>query len=165
MFRADGILIPHHRQYLPVVRNMFKQLLVLKCILFICLYSTSCRDEKSYVIDSITKTNIYAEFDSKSEIKVSEQWKNYKELVKVFSVTEIVKLCEHSNPIVRTYAFRHLSDIKYYDIYNILLSHLRDTSSFISVDGCVSSIQSVSDICLTKVKYNYCNRGVNRGVV
>lgn len=134
---------------------MFRQFLILACILVICFYSVGCRDKKNHAIDSISKSNIYAAHDNPRDSIITKQWKNYKELVNVFSTTEIVKLCEHSNPIVRAYAFTHLADTKYHDIYKILLDHLHDTSSLVSINGCVTKTQSVSDIYLEQVKYDY----------
>ncbi|WP_153800783.1 HEAT repeat domain-containing protein [Foetidibacter luteolus] len=117
-------------------------------------YLTSCKDEKKAVVDSIIKRGVYEGMYLGSTDSISPQWKNYEALTKKFSEKELIELCNHTNPIVRCYAFKALTEIQSPKVYNVLLQHLSDTAEFNRNYGCIGDYDRVTDNFLDEVGYD-----------
>lgn len=118
------------------------------------LYFTSCKDEKAAIVNSIVKRGVYEGMYLGPTDSISPQWKNYKALIKIFSEKDLTDLCSHSNPLVRCYAFKALTEIQSPKVYSVLLQHLSDTTEFNRNYGCLGDYDRVTDNFLDEVGYN-----------
>jgi len=129
-------------------------------ILFIALFLYSCTQEKKR-----TKLNSKIELSDKTRNIVSKiieygeitgqavgysgmkpkQWDNFTSLRKNASEQELLRLTEHTNPVVKCYAFDLLVNTRNKNSFNILKKHLQDTT-YVSVQyGCIGSMIRVND--------------------
>lgn len=81
----------------------------------------------------------------------------FHEIKKIATEDELIRLCNHKNPVVRSYAFIALAEQKSNKTFEILLSHLTDTEYVISHLGCIRDEQKVGDFFIEVVTAQYPN--------
>lgn len=108
---------------------------------------------KQAVINSIIQRDVYEDMYESFSYQITTQWKNYEALRREFSEKELIELCGHKNPIVRSYAFKALTEKGSSKVYNTLLQHLSDTASFVRHYGCFIEEDRVTDNFLYEVGY------------
>lgn len=133
---------------------MLKQFFILKVWFAFCFCLTSCKNEKQVIVDSIIKYGVYEGMYLGPTDSISPQWRNYEALTTKFSEKELIELCEHKNPIVRSYAFKALTQSCSSEAYDVLLKHLSDTARFERFYGCIGDDDRVTDNFLDEVGYD-----------
>jgi hypothetical protein len=74
------------------------------------------------------------------------QWRNYLALKESATRAEFYSLTNHSSPIIRSYAFQALCEMKDSTVLDILLAHQNDTAKIFTQSGCSMMEESVKDI-------------------
>lgn len=83
-----------------------------------------------------------------------EQYSDFEKLKKIANQKELIQLTDHPNGVVRCYAFNALLEKADSEtIHQIILSHLKDTSSVETFYGCIVSKSMVGDIFITNAIY------------
>lgn len=80
-----------------------------------------------------------------------KQWNNFKKLQEDVSEKEIVALTEHTNPVVKCYAFNVLVYKRNKNSFNILKKNLQDTTSVSCQYGCMVSTVKVNDYFIESI--------------
>jgi hypothetical protein len=75
----------------------------------------------------------------------SRMWTTFENLRVKASQTELLELCENSNPILRCYSYLALALDSNFDMFQILKNHLRDTSKVFILFGDEGYHQAVGD--------------------
>lgn len=93
----------------------------------------------------------------------SQQFKNYQRLCEGASTKELVLLTDHSNAVVRCYAFKCLADRSEVDLMPILVRHFSDNHTITVFCGCTKNISAtlVGDFFLQVVTPNKVFSGLN----
>lgn len=74
----------------------------------------------------------------------SRQYPRYLFLKKYASITKLRELLQHTNAVVRMYAFQALEENKIPDLKLVLISRLQDTMSYHSQAGCFGSQENIN---------------------
>jgi hypothetical protein len=137
---------------IPKKSRMNQTLFPAALLFFFCFILISCKP-KARIVADLDKYKMHEGMYVGSSNKISHQWRSYVALRSRFSEDELVELCEHTNPIVRTYAFEALTDKCSAKAYDVLLKHLSDTAWFTCSMGCFIQGCSVTDNMLFAVGY------------
>ncbi len=84
-----------------------------------------------------------------------QQFDNFIELEKRASKNELISLTEHSNGVVRCYAFWALSHDSTVDLFPIVTKHLNDKEIVSTQFGCIGGSEKVGDFFISVVTPNY----------
>jgi hypothetical protein len=83
----------------------------------------------------------------------SLQWARYQALLGLSSESELLYFCDNESPVVRCYAFQGLVEKRSPKIFEVLTKHIRDTSEFERIMGCMVGPCYVTDFYLEQVGY------------
>lgn len=84
-----------------------------------------------------------------------KQFDNFIELERKASKNELIALTDHSNGVVRCYAFWALSHDSTIDLFPIVLKHVNDKELVSTQFGCIGSAEKVGDFIINVVTPNY----------
>jgi hypothetical protein len=84
-----------------------------------------------------------------------QQYDNFCELQKAATKEELEKLTNHSNEVVRCYAFWALSYNNSAKLFSIVINHINDTATVKTQFGCISSRENVGDFFINIITPNY----------
>lgn len=114
-----------------------------------------CQSKKlENIIQNISKINVveHAQIGDGSRIDdndngniiESENYKNYKQLIEIASIKDLLKLTKHKNATVVCYASWALADTSYFDLKSILHKFIKNDRVIISYTGCIKSPENIS---------------------
>jgi hypothetical protein len=83
------------------------------------------------------------------------QFDNFTELQKKATKEELMELTNHSNGVIRCYAFWALSYDTSVDLLPIVIKHISDTASVSTQFGCIGSSEKVGDFFISIVTPEY----------
>ena len=77
-----------------------------------------------------------------------DQWERSEALETKVDEKALMVLTDHSNAVVRCYAFQGLVNKNSKDVFNLLVKHLTDTAQIQTLFGCVGHTEKVGDFFL-----------------
>ena len=104
------------------------------------------------IVSGISKTNVVMGGAVGIAGARPEQWDRYLALCHKATDTEIINLTNHTNAVVRCYAFDCMLQRKNLDFFNTLLLHLIDTAEVHTLYGCLGGREMVGDYFLQASK-------------
>ncbi len=137
----------------------------LTTIILLILYLSSCgqKNNNQQIISNSTN-KIVREIEQINELMGSavyyegirpKQYDNFEKLKKVASKEELIELTNHSNGVVRCYAFWALSYDRSVDLFPIILNHINDYELVNTQFGCIGGQEKVGDFVINIVTPQY----------
>ena len=118
-----------------------------KLLLLLCIASVSycAAQSKEELIDVIIKRNVY-ESEHIGNWMLSRQYAAFQELAGMLSKKELVKLSNHKNGVLRTYACAYLIDHNEADPAALFVNELKRSETIETLDGCLGDEDFTSQI-------------------
>lgn len=107
----------------------------------------------SEIVDNIVEVNVLMH----SAVGVGggrpQQYDNFVLLKSTASKDELIRLTDHTNPVVRCYAFWALISDPSVELYPLVLAHISDSELFEEFSGCLRSREQVGDFFIAAASW------------
>ncbi len=112
------------------------------------------------LVDSIAYENVLMSSAIGFAAIKPDQYKRFEKLKEIVTVSELQKLTNHQNGVVRCYAFWDLASKDSTSIYKIVVDHLEDNEIVKTQFGCIGGAEGVGDFFLNVVTPNRVDNSV-----
>ena len=118
-------------------------MIILLTIVFILAISLCFSQTKNQLIDTIIKVNRVESNCTGITCEEGAQYKRFQKLKKKLSHQELIKLSEHENPTIRTYALIKLIHSDKGNFEKSLATEIQKNQSVKSFTGCIIEVELV----------------------
>jgi hypothetical protein len=121
-------------------------MIILLTIIFILAISLCFSQTKEQLIDIIIKVNRVESNCTGIACTEGSQYKRFQKLKKKLSNEELIKLSEHENPTIRTYALIEIIQTNKGNFKKLLATEIQKYQMVESFYGCIIDVEPVSSI-------------------